>query len=131
MYCGAVAQPEQPISKYNAEKVEILGMKFDSKKEGRRWFELEALEKAGVIKDLRRQVKYQLIPAYREPDKYGPRGGLIKGAVIERAVYYIADFVYVENNQIVVEDTKGVKTPDYIIKRKLLLWLYGIKIKEI
>lgn len=132
MFCGTVAKPERPaISKYKAEKVEVLGLKFDSKKEARRWFELEMLEKTGVIKNLRRQVKYELIPAQREPDTYGPRGVLIQGTVIERAVYYIADFVYIENNQIIVEDTKGVKTKEYVIKRKLLLWRYGIKIKEV
>lgn len=72
-----------------------------------------------------------LIPAQRESDIIGPRGGVKKGKSIERECAYIADFVYAENGKIVVEDTKGVRTPEYIVKRKLMLYLYGIKIKEV
>lgn len=130
---GTVAAKEQQRpSKYRSEKVEILGMTFDSKREARRWFELTTLEKAGEIKNLRRQVKFELIPAQREPDIIGKRGGVKPGKVIEREVSYYADFVYEDKDgQTVVEDTKGVRTPEYIIKRKLLLWLYGLKIQEI
>ena len=118
-------------SKYRAEKVSILGIEFDSKKEARRWFELLLLEQAGEISNLRRQVDFELIPAQQEPDKVGKRGGKIKGRTIEQAVKYRADFVYhdIEGNTI-VEDCKGMRTKEYIIKRKLLLWRYGIRIKE-
>ena len=89
------------------------------------------LERAGEITDLLRQVEFELIPAQREPDIIGMRGGHKKGKTIELAVKYVADFVYKENDKIVVEDTKGFRTKDYIIKRKLMLYIHGIRIKEI
>lgn len=107
-------------TKYGSRKVTVNGETFDSIKEYRRYCELKLLEKAGAIKRLKRQVKFELIPSQR-----------IDGKVIERACTYIADFVYTENGCTVVEDTKGFKTKDYIIKRKLLLYRYGIKIKEV
>lgn len=107
-------------SKYGSRKVTRDGMTFDSQKEYRRFCELSLLERAGKVKDLQRQVKFELIPSQR-----------IGGKVVERACNYIADFVYTENGKKVVEDTKGFKTTDYIIKRKLMLWVHGIRIKEI
>ena len=118
-------------NKYGSKKVEVDGIIFDSKKEAKRFQELSLLEKAGAIKNLQRQVKYVLIPAQREPDAIGKRGGPIKGKLLERECTYIADFVYQEDGQTVVEDTKGFRTKDYIIKRKLMLHEHGIKIKEI
>lgn len=124
--------------KYGNRKVVIDGIKFDSKKEARRFQELRFLEQAGEIYDLQRQVKFVLIPAQREFNsrevyKSGPKKGCFKpGRLIEREVAYIADFVYfLSDNTRVVEDTKGVRTKEYIIKRKLLLWRYGIKIREV
>ena len=97
-----------------------------------RYGELVLMQRAGEISELRRQVEYELIPSQREPDTVGPRGGRKPGKVIERAVYYIADFVYKDKQgNTVVEDTKGVKTPDYTIKRKLMLWIHKIQIKEV
>jgi hypothetical protein len=118
-------------SKYGSKKIRYGDMTFDSKKEFRRWQELEALEKAGDISNLQRQVKYVLIPSQREPDRIGKRGGIIQGKVLERECAYIADFVYEENGELVVEDVKGIRTPEYVIKRKLCLYLYDIRIKEI
>ena len=125
-------------SKYGAEKQTVTNSDgsviiFDSKKEARRFFELRYLEQAHRISNLRRQVKFVLIPAQREPDTVGKRGGVIKGRLIEREVAYIADFVYFdeEMQQTIVEDTKGIKTPEYIIKRKMLLYFYGIRIQEV
>ena len=120
-------------NKYHSKKVEFNGIVFDSKKEARRFAELSLLEKAGAIQDLQRQVKYVLIPAQREPDTVGARGGIKKGKTIEKECAYIADFVYKDLtlNETVVEDTKGFKTKDYIIKRKLMLYVHGIRIKEI
>lgn len=118
------------MSKYHAKKVKRGGKTFDSAKEARRFVELSLLQKAGEISDLRTQVKYVLIPAQREPDTVGKRGGVIKGRLIEREVSYYADFVYKRNGIEIVEDSKGVRTKDYIIKRKLMLWVHGIKIKE-
>ena len=107
-------------------------MVFDSKKEYRRYLELKAMEEAEQISDLRRQVKYVLIPAQREPDTIGKRGGKIKGKLIERECSYIADFVYKDNQgNTIVEDTKGMRTTEYVIKRKLMLYLKNIRIKEV
>lgn len=105
---------------------------YDSKAEARRGAELEAMASAGEITDLRRQVSFELIPAQREPDTIGKRGGVIKGKLIERAVYYVADFVYVNRDgDTIVEDVKGMRTPEYIIKRKLMLYVHGIRVREI
>ena len=116
-------------TKYNAKK--IAG--FDSKKEWRRYGELTTLERAGKITDLRTQVKYILIPAQREPDIIGPRGGKKPGKIIEHECAYKADFVYhdLTTGETVVEDTKGFRTKEYVIKRKLMLWVHGIKIREV
>lgn len=108
-------------------------MVFDSRKEARHWQELKLLEDEGHIADLQRQVRFELVPVQREPDRRGPKGGVIKGKVIERKVEYIADFVYTdtETGEMVVEDTKGIKTKDFIIKRKLMLYRHGIRVKEV
>lgn len=118
-------------SKYHAVKINTPDGVFDSKKEYRRWLELLRMQEDGEIKDLQRQQVYELIPAYKEPDTVGPKGGIRKGKVIEKACTYIADFCYIQNGELVVEDTKGMKTPDYIIKRKLMLFRQGIRIKEV
>lgn len=118
-------------SKYGNKKIVVDGNTFDSKKEAKRYQELSLLEKAGAICNLQRQVKYTLIPTQREPDVIGKRGGIKKGNVIEKECAYYADFVYEENGQTVVEDTKGMRTTDYVIKRKLMLHIWGIKIREI
>lgn len=120
-------------AKYHNKKVEYDGQTFDSQKEMHRYAVLRLLEKDGHIKDLKRQVKFVLIPAQREPDTTGPKGGKIKGKLIEREVAYIADFTYTDthNGKFVVEDTKGMRTKEYIIKRKMMLFLKNIKIKEI
>lgn len=118
-------------TKYRSKKVTIDGICFDSKKEANRFCELRMLEKAGEIHNLQRQVKYVLIPAQREPDTIGARGGVKKGKLIERECSYMADFVYEENGETVVEDTKGFRTTEYIIKRKLMLKVHGIRIREI
>lgn len=107
------------MAKYHNRKVTRDGETFDSVKEYRRFCELRLLEKAGAVTDLQRQVKFELIPAQR-----------IDGKVAERACSYVADFVYVENGQQVVEDTKGMRTQEYRLKRKLLLWVHGIRIRE-
>ena len=124
---------EKPkANKYQAQKCELGGQIFDSRKELRRWLELRLLERSGEITDLRRQVKFELIPAQREPDTIGKRGGVIKGKVIEHGVNYVADFVYKDKQgNTVVEDTKGMRTKEYVIKRKLMLYVHGIRIREI
>lgn len=123
------------MSKYHARKVTRNGRTFDSAKEARRFGELSLLQRAGEISDLRCQVKYILIPAQREPDTVGKRGGTIKGKMLERECAYIADFVYKQNGVEIVEDVKGYRDSTayalFTIKRKLMLWVHGIKIKEV
>jgi hypothetical protein len=125
------------FSKYHNIKTKTSdGIEHDSMTEARRWSELKLLERANEIKDLQRQVKYVLIPAqYESYERYSKKGERLKDGVrlVERECAYIADFVYTDNRtgKIVVEDTKGVRTKDYIIKRKLLLYVHHIKIKEV
>jgi hypothetical protein len=108
------------VNKYHSKKITRDGMTFDSVKEYRRFCDLSLLERAGKITNLQRQVPFLLIPSQR-----------IDGKVAERACNYIADFVYEKDGQQVVEDTKGFKTKDYIIKRKLMLHVHGIRINEV
>lgn len=105
------------MNKYGAKKIKdpATGYVFDSKREFIRWCELRLLERAGKLIWLKRQVKYELIPK---------QDG-------ERACNYVADFVYCDTNgNIVVEDCKGFRTEGYKIKRKLMLWVHGIRVKE-
>lgn len=117
--------------KYKNRKIIVDGITFDSKKEAVRYKELKMLERAGIIHDLQRQVKYVLIPAQYEHTSGIYSKGKNKGKLIERECSYYADFVYkLKSGETVVEDAKGVKTPEYIIKRKLMLYVHNIKIKE-
>lgn len=111
---------EQKPSRRNKYGAKKFGG-YDSQKEYKRATELKFMQHVGLISDLREQVRYQLIAPHRFDD-----------GTIEHACYYIADFVYVDNEtgQTVVEDTKGVRTKEYIIKRKLMLAVHGIRIKE-
>jgi len=119
-------------NKYGNRKIEVDGITFDSKKEARRYNELLVLLKAGEISDLQRQVKYVLIPSQREPDTIGPRGGVKSGKLIEHELSYVADFVYKDKDGMtVVEDSKGFRTEAYKIKRKVALYLLGIRIREV
>ena len=126
-------------TKYNATKCVVDGITFDSKHEANRYCELRLLQKGGVISDLRLQVEFELIPAQYEPDtvtitKTG-KEKIVKGRCIERKCSYLADFVYTDNKtgETVVEDTKSpaTRTKEYIIKRKLMLYKYRIRIREI
>ena len=125
--------------KYKSRKIIVDGIKFDSKKEAARYKELKMLERAGIIQDLQRQVKYVLIPAQYEPSgeiytKGKEKGKSKKGKLIERECAYYADFVYTANGKTVVEDVKGYRDGQaynlFTIKRKLMLYVHNIKIKE-
>lgn len=106
--------------------------KYASEKEAKRAHDLKILQRAGKISNLGEQVSFELIPA-----QYGECGKDLKGRTVkvlmEKSCHYVADFVYYDNDagEMVVEDTKGVRTRDYIIKRKLMLQKFGIRIKEI
>ncbi len=106
--------------KYHAKKTELDGITFDSKKEANRYAELKLLERSGAIHNLQRQVRYELIPAQKKD-----------GKTVERACHYIADFVYEDNGKTVVEDVKGYRTKEYVLKRKLMLQVHGIEVREV
>ena len=120
-------------SKYGSRKTIVDGISFDSKKEASRYRELLLLERAGKIWNLRRQVKYVLIPAqYENPDSPTKSG---RGKCLERECSYVADLVYdvpmVPEPIEIVEDTKGFRTEAYKIKRKMMLYMHGIRINEV
>lgn len=109
------------MSKYHSRKVTVNGIVFASHREARRYQELQMLLRAGEISQLQMQKKYTLIPAQKKPS-----GGT------ERAVTYTADFVYKDRDgNEIVEDSKGVRTQQYIIRRKLMLRVHGIEIREV
>ena len=111
----------QGRNKYHAKKTTIDGIIFDSKKEALRYCELRAMEHAGKIFSLERQVKFNLIPA--ETDKNGNK---------LREINYFADFVYFdEKMQRIVEDVKGVRTPVYNLKKRLMWHVHHIIISEV
>ena len=109
--------------KYGNRRIVTEDGTFDSVKEHRRWCELKLMEKAGEIVELQRQVPFVVIPKQKDE----------LGKVVEREVKYIADFTYRtrKDYKLVVEDTKGMKTKEYILKRKLMLYRNGIRIQEV
>lgn len=107
--------------KFGNHAIAVDGQKFDSKAEYRRWGALLVLLRAGEIHDLKRQVPFELVPSQKKPS-----GGT------ERAISYVADFVYRGRaGVLVVEDVKGMRTKDYVMKRKLMLWKHRIEIREV
>lgn len=108
------------MSKYGNKKVVIDGITFDSKREAKRYSELKLLERAGQIDTLTLQPKFTLIPSQRNAD-----------GKAERPWVYIADFMYRENGKFVIEDAKGMKTREYVAKRKAMLHFHGITVREI
>lgn len=127
------------MNKYHNRKVITSdGIEHDSQKEARRWCELLLLQRAGKIQDLERQVKFVLIPAqYEVYERYSKKGERLKDGqkCIEKECLYVADFVYTENGKKVVEDVKGYKDGGayriFTIKRKLMLYIHYIRVKEV
>lgn len=105
-------------SKYHAKRTSVDGITFDSKREADRYLVLKSMEEDGAIEDLRRQVRYELVPAFDVDGKH------------YRPVFYVADFVYVKDGKEVVEDVKGMRTDTYRLKSKLFARRYGKVIKE-
>ena len=136
---------QQGGNKLGNKKVVINGETFDSQREYNRWCELKLMQRAKIISDLRRQVLFELIPAHYEAVptgeyyKIGEKKGQpkYKDVCIEQALTYIADFAYTQNGKTVVEDAKGYRDPSsapyakFVIKRKLMLYIHGIKVKEV
>ena len=124
-------------SKYGNTKVEWNGMKFDSKKELKRWLVLLDEEKAGNICCLDRQVRFELVPAVTEEyEEQLKTKTVTKTRVLQRAMTYTADFVYEKDGKLVVEDVKGSSArakadKGYTDRKKLMFALKGIKIKEV
>lgn len=108
--------------KYGNRKVALDGHTFDSKLEAARYQQLKLLERAGKITGLELQPRFELIPKQRRDD-----------GKPERACEYVADFRYTDasTGQTVIEDAKGMRTRDYIVKRKLMLQVHGISVKEV
>ena len=132
-------------TKLNNKAITIDGIEFQSTKEGNRYCELKLLQRSGKISNLELQKRYELIPAQYETVETGEyyKIGAKKGqpktkeVCIEQSVVYIADFVYQENGKTIVEDVKGFRDPTsstyakFVLKRKMMLWLHGIKINEV
>ena len=123
---NALFAPKNAKNKYRNVKVQFDGMLFDSQKEATRWAELKLLQRTGQIYELRRQVAFEIIPTQRDE---------ATGELVERCARYIADFAYrdAQTGRTVVEDTKSdaTKTPEYVLKRKLMYYRFGIRIKEV
>lgn len=121
--------------KYKNKKITVDGIEFDSKKEAKRYGELRLMEKAGEITDLQLQKEYVLIP----PQYVNVRtsDGKVKKRCAERAVKYIADFVYKQDGKTVVEDVKGYRNPSsagyakFVLKRKMMLYFHNIVVREV
>lgn len=110
------------MSKYNAKKVIVDGITFDSKKESKRYLELKQMQENGEIHDLQLQVPFELIPSFEI---------VIDGKKRKRRkMQYIADFVYYIGNVRIVEDVKGRKTEVYKIKKKIFEYKFKTTIKE-
>ena len=109
-------------SKYHAEKDVRGKLKFDSKKEARRYDALVLLLRSGEISDLRIQPEFTLVEAYTMP-----------GGERVRAMRYRADFSYRRNGELIVEDGKGAatRTRVYLNKRKMMQEKYGITVREV
>lgn len=118
-------------NKYNAKRITCEHGTFDSKKEFKRFLDLREKERRGEITDLRRQVPFELIPKTRLPRPY-INGKRMKYS--EQAVKYFADFTYYRDGEFIVEDVKSKATAhkdSYILKKKLMLYRYGIQIMEV
>lgn len=111
---------EQAIkqNKYKNKKTIYDGIKFDSKKEGSYYLKLKLLEEKGIISDLKLQVKFELQPKFQFGNK------------TIRAINYIADFTYIQDNKLHIVDTKGVRTDVYKLKKKMMEYK-GYEVEEI
>lgn len=118
-------------SKYRAKKVVVDGITFDSKKEGMYYLKLKEMEKKGEISNLRLQVPYELLPAlYHDEVVHLKTKDKVVRKLVQRAVHYVADFVYEKDGKDIVVDTKGMRLSDYKLKKKMMRAILGIEIIE-
>ena len=121
--------------KYGNSKTVFKGEEYDSKRERDRHIYLLNAERDGIISELRRQVTFHLLPAqYETVEKQLKTKTKEVSVCLERAVDYKADFTYMKDGNLVVEDCKISKTlmpKEYVLKRKMMLYFHGIKIKEV
>lgn len=109
------------MSKYgNIKSADMSGFVHDSRREAQRADELLLMQRAGVITDLHQQVPFILIPKQK-----------LSNGKTEQMCKYVADFTYFENGRYIVEDAKGKRTAEYIIKRKLMKYVHNIEIREV
>ena len=120
-------------AKYGNKKAKANGRVFDSRTERGRYHTLQTLEKAGEISDLRLQVPFEIIPAIYETVEVQLKTKTKQvQKLVQRASHYVADFVYKDKDgNMVVEDSKGFKTPEYLLKKKMMRAFLGITIKEV
>lgn len=124
------------LNKYYAKRLKTKDGVFDSQKEYHCWCILKRLQENGEISNLQRQVKFVLIPTQYEIQSIGNGKGerKEKKKVVERECYYVADFVYTDNEsgeQKVVDVKSEIteKNKEFVIKRKLMLWVHNIKVE--
>ena len=123
-----------PRNKYGNKKVEIDGHTFDSRREAKHYLYLRDQERKGLISDLRLQVPYELIPAiYETQTVHLKTKDKTVEKCVQKAVHYVADFVYkvAESGIVEVVDTKGFRTKEYLLKKKMMRAFHGIVIKEV
>ena len=119
-------------NKYKNEKVEFDGIKFDSKRERDRYMVLKDAERRGVISELKCQPKFTLIPAqYHEEEKQLKTKVKMVKKCDFLAITYTGDFQYVKDGKVVVEDVKGMVTPEYKLKEKMMAYFHHIIIRRI
>ena len=120
-------------SKYGNKKAKANGKVFDSKTERSRYYTLQMLEKAGEISNLRLQVPFEIIPAIYETVEVQLKTKTKQvQKLVQRAAHYVADFVYKDKDgNMVVEDSKGFRTKEYELKKKMMRAFLGITIKEV
>lgn len=128
--------PRPKRSKYNAKKVWIDGIKFDSQREGEYYLLYKEMEAKGEISDLRLQVPFTLLPKiteeYEEIKHLKTKDKVVKKErVIQNATTYKADFVFTKDGEEMVVDVKGRRTKEYELKKKMMFALLGIRITEV
>lgn len=135
VYQRKITSKKQGKAKYGNKKVEYNGLRFDSKKEMKRYIVLKDAEQKGVISDLQTQVKYELVPAVKEEYiEHLKTKDKIKTRTLQLPISYTCDFQYVKNGEIIIEDVKAspkMLPKEFVLKEKLMFALKGLTIKRV